>query len=159
MALVMLGSALAFAAVFTGTWGGLKSAAFAIGSLPWLAYAGAFLLLNLVILPAAFALAVWLGEKQQARPTSLRRALSDRAQILLPLGLFSWIAFTISFALPKMALVLAVLSDPLGWGWNLLGSPEAVVNADKLGIAPLLQVVVLLMGLFWSINLAARLSS
>jgi polyferredoxin len=158
MALVMLGSALGFAAVFTGTWGDLKNAAFAIGSLPWLAYAGGFLLLNLVLLPAIFASAVWLGEKQQARPTSLRRAISDRAQILLPLGLFSWIAFTISFALPKIAFVFASLSDPLGWGWNLLGSPEAVVNADKLGIAPVIQVAVLLVGLFWSVSLAAKLS-
>jgi polyferredoxin len=38
LALVMLGSALAFSAVFTGPWGWLKNAAFAIGSPAWLGY-------------------------------------------------------------------------------------------------------------------------
>ena len=59
----MLGSALAFAAVFIGPWGWLKSAAFAIGSLAWLVYALGFLTLNLLVLPGLFSLAVWAGQK------------------------------------------------------------------------------------------------
>jgi hypothetical protein len=153
----MLGSALGFAAVFTGTWGALKNAALSIGSLPWLAYAAAFLILNLVLLPASFTLAVWLWKNQKPTQISLRRAIADKSQILLPLGLFAWIAFTISFVLPKFAYVLATLSDPLGWGWNLLGSPEVVVNADQLGLAPLIQVAALLVGLYWSVSLTVKL--
>jgi polyferredoxin len=40
LALVMLGSVIAFAAVFTGPWGWLKSAAFTIGSKAWMGYTG-----------------------------------------------------------------------------------------------------------------------
>ena len=158
LALVMLGSALAFAAVFTGPWGTLKNAAFTIGSLPWLGYAMAFLLLNLILLPSAYALAVMLGRKAGAQRVSLRQAIASHSQALLPLGLFSWIAFTVSFAIPKFSYVIGVLSDPFGWGWNLLGSPETVVNADSLGLAPSLQVVALLVGLFWSVRLSIRLA-
>jgi len=157
LALVMLGSALAFSAVFTGPWGILKNAALAIGSLPWLGYAGAFLSLNLVVLPAAFALAVWLGEKASTRPASLRRAIANWSQALLPLGLFSWIAFTISFALPKFSYIINALSDPLGLGWSLLGSIEVMLNADRFGFAPFLQVAALLVGLYWSVSLIASL--
>ena len=54
LALVMLGSVVTFAAVFTGPWGWLKSAAFEIGSLPWIGYAAGYLALNLALLPAVF---------------------------------------------------------------------------------------------------------
>ena len=158
LALVMLGSALAFGAVFIGPWGILKNAALAIGSLPWLGYAAAFLTLNMAFLPAAFALAVWLAEKGSLRTAPFRRALANWSQALLPLGLFSWIAFTVSFALPKFSYITNALSDPLGQGWSLLGSAQVVVNADKFNLAPILQVAALLVGLYWSVNLAVNLA-
>jgi hypothetical protein len=113
LALVMIGSALAFSAVFIGPWGSLKSAAFAIGSPAWLLYGLGFLALNLVVMPGSFALAVWTGQRLSGSQTQLRRAIARQAQVLLPLGLFAWIAFTISFAFPKFNYVLSVLSDPL----------------------------------------------
>jgi len=122
LALTMLGSALAFSAVFTGPWGALKTAAFQIGSIEWLVYASVFLALNLLILPGSFVLAAGLGRKLAHRRIPLRQAIANQAQALLPLGLFTWIAFTISFAFPKFAYIFSVLSDPFGWGWNLFGT-------------------------------------
>ncbi len=61
LALVMLGSALAFAAVFVGPWGWLKLAAYRVGSAAWWGYAAGFLALNLLALPGLFGLAVWAG--------------------------------------------------------------------------------------------------
>ncbi len=49
---MMLGSALAFSAVFTGPWGSLKLAAFEIGSPAWLVFAASFLALNFWFCPA-----------------------------------------------------------------------------------------------------------
>jgi NAD-dependent dihydropyrimidine dehydrogenase PreA subunit len=159
LALVMLGSALAFAAVFVGPWGWLKSAAFAIGSLRWMGYAAGFLALNLLILPGLFALAVWTGQKYTAKKHSpLKQQIANQSQALLPLGLFAWIAFTVSFAFPKASTVLAVLSDPFGWGWNLLGTAKTLWSPDVSGFSPALQVILLLIGLFWSANTALRLA-
>jgi hypothetical protein len=173
LALVMLGSALAFSAVFTGPWGSLKSAAFTIGSSSWLLYALGFLALNLVMMPASFALAVWVSHEWavqksasriQARQNGsgskvqLRRAVADQSQVLLPLGLFAWIAFTISFAFPKFNYVLSVLSDPLGWGWNLFGTANTTWAPDVSGFSPILQVGLLLIGLVWSASVAHRLA-
>ncbi len=158
LALVMLGSALAFSAVFTGPWGSLKSAAFAIGSPAWLLYVLGFLTLNLVVMPGSFALSVWAGQKWPGSTLRLRRAIANQAQVLLPLGLFAWIAFTISFAFPKMNYVLAVLSDPFGWGWNLLGIANSGGSSDVSGFSLLLQITILLVGLFWSARLARGLA-
>jgi len=158
LALVMLGSALAFSAVFTGPWGALKTAAFQIGSIEWLGYAGVFLALNLLILPGSFVLAAGLGLKLAHSRVPLRQAIANQAQALLPLGLFTWIAFTISFAFPKFAYVFSVLSDPFGWGWNLFGTANVTRTLGDSGLVLILQVVALLTGLFWSTSLSLNLS-
>jgi hypothetical protein len=150
LALVMLGSALAFAAVFTGPWGALKIAAYEIGSLHWLAYALGFLALNLALLPGLFSLAVWAGQKISGDHLPLRKAIAGYARSLLPLGLAAWIAFTISFAFPKLSYVAVVLSDPLGWGWNLFGMANTSWNLDVTWFSPALQVAILLGGLWWA---------
>jgi ferredoxin len=158
LALVMLGSALVFAAVFVGQWGWLKSAAFAVGSLPWFGYVAGFLTLNLLVLPGLFILAVWLGKKFAGKQLSLRREIASQAQALLPLGLMAWIAFTVSFALPKLGFVLGVVNDPLGWGWHLLSTASIASMPDVSGFSSVLQVSLLLVGLFWSANVLRRLS-
>ena len=77
--------------------------------------------------------------------------------MLLPLGLFAWIAFTVAFAFPKFNYVLTVLSDPLGWGWNLFGSADTTWSPDVSIFSPILQVTLLMIGLFWSIKVAQHL--
>lgn len=172
LALVMLGSALAFAAVFTGPWGWLKSAAFAIGTTKWALYALAFLALNLLLLPGAFGLAAWLGERLSGghafraplplrgrlplRGAEMRRSIARQSPALLPLGLFAWIAFTVSFALPKLTTVLTVLSDPFGWGWDLFGTAHTAWFPDFSGFSSLIQMALLLLGLFWSARLVVQ---
>jgi hypothetical protein len=158
LALVMIGSALSFTAIFSGPWGSLKNAAFAIGSSDWLLYALGFLVLNLLLLPGLFTLGVWLGQKWSGINTQLRRTISNQAQALLPLGLLAWIAFTVSFAFPKSHYVLAVISDPFGWGWNLLGTANSSWSLDASGFSPLLQAALLLVGLTWSASVSSRLA-
>ena len=155
LALVMLGSALAFSAVFTGPWGWLKNAALEIGSPAWLGYSLGFLALTLGLVPGLYALSVWVGLSLSQRrrgiaPGSLRRALAQFSLVLLPLGLFAWIAFTVSFAFPKISFVLSVLSDPLGWGWNLFGTAGTTWSPNISAFSPALQVGLLLLGLFFA---------
>jgi len=158
LALIMLGSALAFSAVFVGPWGWLKSSAFEIGSLAWMAYAAGFLALNMLFLPALFTLCVWSWKKLSQDRFPLKRLIANHAQGLLPLGLMAWIAFTISFALPKLNLVLVVLNDPFGWGWHLLNIANISKSLDVSGFSPYLQVALLLLGVFWSANVTRKLS-
>ena len=162
-ALVMLGSALAFAAVFLGPWGWLKSAAFAIGSRGWAGYVAGFLALNLLILPGLFTLAVWAGQKygdrnQIAKRGAFKREVASQSQALIPLGLMAWIAFTVSFALPKLGYVWGVINDPLGWGWRLLGAAAVPWSLEVAGFSSALQVAILLVGLFWAARTARQLS-
>jgi hypothetical protein len=156
LALVMLGSALAFSAVFTGPWGWLKSAAYAIGSPAWIGYTLGFLVLTILLLPGLYVTAVWVGELLSGERTNLRQRIFHHSRILLPLGLAAWIAFTISFALPKISYVLTVLSDPFGWGWNLLGTTSSALSPDVSVFSQFIQVLVLMVGLGWSASVSRR---
>jgi ferredoxin len=159
LALVMLGSVMAFAAVFTGPWGWLKSAAFAIGTPEWLAYSSGYLALNLLLLPAIFSLAVWLGNNRPNSLPTFKKSIARQAHSLIPLGLMAWIAFTISFALPKLNFIATVLNDPFGWGWRLLGITGKVPILDAASLSLAVQVILLLAGLYWSANIARKVSA
>jgi NAD-dependent dihydropyrimidine dehydrogenase PreA subunit len=159
LALTMLGSALAFSAVFVGPWGWLKSSAFEIGSQSWMVYAAGFLVLNMLVLPALFTLCVWAWKKINRNILPLKRLIANQAQGLLPLGLMAWIAFTISFALPKLNLILSVLNDPFGRGWHILNATNTSRSLDVSGFSPLLQVALLMIGVFWSASVTHKLSN
>jgi NAD-dependent dihydropyrimidine dehydrogenase PreA subunit len=159
LGLVMLASALVDSAVFLGPWGQLKSAAYAIGSLPWFLFSGVFLVAALGVLPGVYAAAVWTASRMGASKTTLQSALAHYSQVLVPLGLMAWIAFTISFAFTKFSYVLPVVSDPLGWGWNLFGMTGKAWVGQTSVASLLLQVALLAAGLFWASRVARRITT
>ena len=158
LGLIMLASVLVDSAVFLGPWGQIKSVAYAIGSTPWFIFAGVFLFAALIILPSLYAGAVKLSMLMGSSRTTLRKSLAKYSQVLVPLGLMAWIAFTISFAFAKFSYVLPVISDPLGWGWNLIGYSNSAWVGQSTSISLLLQVVMLAVGLAWSSRVALRVS-
>jgi hypothetical protein len=158
LGLVMLVSALLNSAVFLGPWGQLKSAAYEIGSPAWLALAGIFLIAALLVLPGLYAGAVWTGIRLGRVANSLRQELARQSQVLVPLGLMAWIAFTVSFAFVKFSYVLPVVSDPLGWGWNLIGLTGQAWVGEETAYSLMLQIVILAGGLFWSSRVALKIA-
>mgnify|MGYP005844154635 CR=1 FL=1 len=149
-ALLLLGSVLFYTASFLGPWGGLKSAAYSVGRLPWFVYAMAFLLAILVVIPALFGLAVWLGRYWLGNSETMRSVYIQQAYALLPLGLASWIAFSLSLISGNFSYVVATLSDPMGWGWNLFGTTGRPWIPWMTNITPFLQIGVLVSGVVWS---------
>jgi hypothetical protein len=97
--------------------------------------------------------------KLDSSGTTLRQSLSKYSQVLVPLGLMAWIAFTVSFAFAKFSYVLPVVSDPLGWGWNLIGNTNTASVGQSTSVSLLLQVVMMAIGLFWSSRVALRISA
>lgn len=151
---IMLAAALLYSTVLLGPWGGLKLAAFNVGSLPWLAYAGALLLLALVGLPAFYL----LGSKASHilsldRSIPLRKRFLQSTVGLVPLGLGAWVAFSLALFLINGTYILASLSDPLGWGWNLLGTASLTWKPLISGWIPTLQMLAIFGALAWATRL------
>lgn len=157
-AFIMLGSALVYMAVLLGPWGFLKTAAYSIGTIGWMAYALAFLGFVLVLLPALFYLAVLVGLRLASLRTTPKRQFISLSYALVPLGLCGWIAFSLSFVLTNLSYLFPVISDPFGWGWNLFGTAGIAWTPYLTGAIPILQVLTLLAGLVGSVIIARRIS-
>lgn len=148
--LFMLACVPVYTAVMLGPWGLLKTAAYTIGSSAWFAYAAAFLMTTLGLIPGLFTLSVYVGWIWNKRKTDWRTTLTKLSYALIPLGMMSWIAFTISFAFGKLAYIWPVLSDPFGRGWDLFGTADVVWRSYLQNTVQLLQVLIMGVGVTWS---------
>lgn len=157
-AFLMLGSAIAYSAVLLGPWGWLKAAAHAVGTGPWLAYAPAFVVFVLGVVPGAFWVAARMSYAVGRSEASVRRAFLRYAPAVVPLGFMAWIAFSLSFVLANLSYLWPLASDPFGWGWNLLGTVDARWMPFLGTVSPILQLGALLIGLAWATGVALRVA-
>ncbi len=153
-AFIMLGAAIVYAGVLLGPWGSLKSAAYSVGTAAWFGYAAAFLAFIFGLLPGAFWLAVKSGQIRTRKHLPVRPAFAAFATALIPLGLAAWAAFSLSFVLTNAAYILAALSNPLGWGWNLFGTAGTAWQPVLTSLLAPLQTLVLIGGLLSSARVA-----
>ncbi|MEW5720306.1 MAG: hypothetical protein AB1817_16905, partial [Chloroflexota bacterium] len=89
---------------------------------------------------------------------TLPQLFVDYAYALVPMGLAAWIAFSISFMLVNISYAIPLLSDPFGWGWNLLGTATYPWTPYFPELVPYIQVPILLVGLALSIVTAYRIA-
>lgn len=154
---IMLATALLYSALFLGPWGRLKDAANLTDVGSYLVFAGAFLAVNLLILPGIFLACAWLARRLGGLTTPIRQVFTRYAYTLVPLGLLAWIAFSLAFVFANGSYIVAVASDPFGWGWNLFGTRDVTWQPVLSSVVPPLQVALLLIGLIAAIALAYRI--
>jgi hypothetical protein len=151
-AFIMLGSAMIYAGVLLGPWGALKNAAYNVGAGAWFIYALVFLAIIFIILPGLFT----LGVLQKNSVISLRHRFAFLSTALIPLGVMFWVAFSLSFLLTNATYILAALSDPLGLGWNLIGTANIAWQPIYTAIVAPAQSLALIGGLVWSAGTAQK---
>lgn len=151
-AFIMLGSAMIYAGVLLGPWGPFKDAAYNVGTNAWFIYAVIFLTIIFVILPGFFT----LGILQSKSILPLKQRFASLATALIPLGLMFWVAFSLSFVLTNASYIIGALSDPLGLGWNLFGTANAVWQPMLTSILAPAQTLALVGGLLWSARTAQK---
>jgi polyferredoxin len=151
-AFIMLGSAIIYAGVLLGPWGAFKDAAYNVGTSAWFIYAIIFLAIIFVILPGFFT----LGILKAKSTLPLKQRFASLATALIPLGLMFWVAFSLSFVLTNASYIIAALSDPLGLGWNLFGTANAVWQPMLFSILAPAQTLALVGGLIWSARTAQK---
>ncbi len=156
-ALIMIGSAMVYSAVMLGPWGSFKTAAYSLGSTAWWGYASLFLVITIGVLPGLFWLATWSARVISRSRLTSRQSFVHFASATVPLGLAAWIGFSLSFVLANVSYVWPVLSDPMGWGWNLLGTSDVEWTPYLSGVVPQVQALVLLGGLAWATVATRRL--
>jgi hypothetical protein len=72
--------------------------------------------------------------------------------MLVPVGIFAWIAFSLPMLMVNYNYILVVLSDPLGLGWNLLGTANFAFKPFYPEWIPSIQGVIMLAGVYFSLS-------
>jgi hypothetical protein len=68
------------------------------------------------------------------------------------------VAFSLSFVFANFSYALMALSDPFGWGWDLLGTASFPWTPWLTGLTPILQVGVLVGGFIWAATTSRRIA-
>ncbi len=153
--IIMLVVAIAFSITMLGPWGFIKAAANFTESgriIPYLVYLGAIWGSALVVFPGLFALTARGANRLAGKPASHRDMTLRLSYILIPVGIFAWIAFSLPSVLVNYNYIFAVLSDPFGWGWDIFGTAEFPFSPFYPEWLPVIQGILLLTGLYFGIS-------
>ncbi|OGR11888.1 MAG: hypothetical protein A2341_17115 [Deltaproteobacteria bacterium RIFOXYB12_FULL_58_9] len=161
-AFIMVALALVYSITLLGPWGVVKDWANASESGNWAGfaiYAGSVVGLCLVLFPSLHLGAAALGRRLAAvHAVKLKAVFVGFAYAWVPLGLLAWVAFSVPLVMVNGAYILLVLSDPMGRGWDLLGTATVQWHPIFPEWIPLVQVPLLLVGLFLALSRSLRVS-
>lgn len=150
-----VGTSHAYSLIYLGTNGTLKDWVNAPESGNWTGffiYVISLWGLSLLIIPAIFYLLSYITKKvAKVQTVSIKEIFKAYSYILLPVGLLAWMAFSFPLIFVNGSYILNVISDPLGWGWDLFGTAEVQwqpLIPEYLGY---IQIFLLLLGLGYSI--------
>jgi len=151
MALIMVALVIAYSVTLLGPWGRVKLWANVTETGDWWGFAlhtSAVWFAALVAFPAMWLGVSWLGRRiGGAGAAPLREVFVRTAYVLVPLGLLAWAAFSLPLIMVNHTHVTSSLSDPMGWGWNLLGTANQHWSPLWPQLVPYLQIPLLLVGL------------
>lgn len=158
--LIMLNLAAMYSLVLLGPYPFLREwATFEHGLPVFFFYVFLFLGTSLLFVPLLFllfvALSRWISKHKDVL---LKKLFIDYSMSVIPLGLMAWIAFSFVLLLVQWSYIPTVVSDPFGWGWDLVGMKDVKWAPVFPEILPYVQLILLLIGLVFSISVAYKVS-
>lgn len=155
-AFIMITLALVYSVTMLGPWGTVKGWANLGETGNWgafLGYTAVIWATALLVLPALWFAVAALGRVLSGSPKVPATVLFLRyAYMLVPIGLCAWIAFGFPLILVNGTHVLATMSDPMGWGWDLLGLTHLAWTPLWPEYIAYVQVPILLLGLGYALR-------
>lgn len=155
-AFIMLALAMVYSVVLLGPWGVVKDWANVSEKGDWsgfLLFAGATWSVSLLIIPGLWALTMYLSKKlSRSESIQWKQLFLRYSYVLVPLGLFAWIAFSFPLVMVNGSYIISVASDPLGQGWDLFGTARVPWTPIYPEYAPYLQIILLLAGLGFALR-------
>lgn len=153
--IIMMVLAIAFIITMLGPWAVIKDAANIMESrkvVPFLIYLSSLWTLALLVFPGLFALTTKGANYLIGRQVSDRDMAFRLAYILIPIGISFWIAFSLPTVMINYGYILSVLSDPLGWGWDIFGTADYPFQPFYPEWIPLILGIILLTGLYFGLS-------
>ncbi|MGQ9564743.1 MAG: hypothetical protein ACUVTH_14530 [Thermogutta sp.] len=108
------------------------------------------------VVPICLWILVWLGGVFAKRPLPRQKLMRESTAALLAPGLALWVTFAVHLVFVNASFVLQALSDPFGWGWNLLGMANTPWHQVFPAAIPWIQVMCLLVGHYHGLRTLQR---
>jgi len=118
-AIIMLVVTIAFSITMLGPWGFIKDAANVTETkqiIPFLIYLAAIWGSALVVFPALFMLSAKGANRLAGNPVNNRTMTLRLAYILIPVGIFAWIAFSLPAVMVNYGYIISFRSAGVGVG-------------------------------------------
>jgi len=155
--LTMIGILAVFFLVMQGPYGWLRNMVRVETLQGYWEFVVGYTVLSFLALPGLFLGAAWLSRLASGkREIPLKRVFVEFSYCLIPLGIARWAAFSVAMMFVNGSYLAAVVSDPLALGWNLFGSAEFGWHPFWTGAIPYLQMLLLLVGLAFSLEYGYR---
>lgn len=159
---IMLGLAMAYSVILLGSNGQVKDWANAAETGMWngfLKYAAILWSSALVILPSVFLGFSYLSKLiSRNKEIRVKEIFLSYSYVIVPLGLLAWIAFSVPLIFVNGSYIISVISDPMGWGWNLFGTADFHWQPLLPEYLVYVQTILLTAGLYFAITRAKRIS-
>jgi len=153
--IIMLVVAIVFSITMSGPWSVIKDAANVTESrqiIPFLIYVASIWTLALGFFPGIFALVARAAKRLSGSQASNRTITLRMAYMMVPIGIFAWIAFSLPMLMVNYGYILNVLSDPMGLGWNLLDTADYPFKPFYPEWIPMIQGIIMLAGLYLGLS-------
>lgn len=152
---IMLSLAMAYSVILLGVNGTVKDWANVAETGMWggfAIYAGILWSLALLILPLFFLGFAYMAKiLAKVKEIKLKEVFLGYSYVLVPLGLLAWIAFSIPLIFVNGSYIISVISDPLGWGWDLFGTADFQWQPLWPEYLVYVQIILLLTGLYFAL--------
>ncbi len=154
-AIVMFALACLYCFINLGAWDKIRDWTDLVDKKNWgtfSLYAAVVWVVCLGVLPLLWYVLARAGIALARSPLTSGDHFRTTTAALIPIGLGCWIAFALATAFSMMTFVLQSLSDPLNWGWNLLGMAGSRWHILWSPEIPWIQVACVLAGAAYALQ-------
>ncbi|MEN8152593.1 MAG: 4Fe-4S binding protein [Acidobacteriota bacterium] len=153
--LIMMTLAMAYSLTLHSPWSKVRDIVNMVDKADWNSfgmYIFSLWMTALVIIPGIFLLLNKLGKVLTKTDIKKSDLAKRTAPVFIPLGISLWASFFIGMFMPNFTYILMTLSDPFGWGWDLLGTAGKPWIQILPWIIPWLQVIIITTGFIFSLK-------
>ena len=158
--MAMLVLAIAYCVLHLGPWPAFRDCVNVLDKGNWAlfgVFAAVLWTAALAGLPAVMLLLAWAGKRIASMSQSTGSLMTASTGALVPIGLMAWITFVVPMPMVNVTFLLQSLSDPFGWGWDLLGTSGMPWHQLWPCAIPWIQVGCVLIGLHYGLRSAWRI--